>query len=190
MDKTMKGIIDYSFSEIGDYQSKLRSGAFKNRVITFDMDKGLYKEFTYEPKVDFIGTKKQLEEIEFPTRTMWKPYTNERFQQSCEKAKENQWDQSKQYLAQNAARQNTFNDQTGSMVLPPQYTFRAGDTIQVKIGKVKSEIGTEGGYDKKHSGRYLIRQVGHHITTDGRAYTKISTVRSTVQQNDDTSEKT
>ena len=189
MEETMKGIIDYKFDQIGDYQSKLRSGAFKNRVITFDMDKGLYKEFTYEPKVDFTGTKKQLEEIEFPTRTMWKPYTNERFQNECDKAPDGVWDQSKEYLAQNAVRQNTFNDQTGSMTLPPSFKMRAGDTIEVKIGKVKSEIQTEGGYDKKHSGRYLIRQVGHHITSDGRAYTKISTVRSTVQQNDNTSEK-
>ena len=190
MEETMKGIISYDFKEIGDYQSKLRSGAFKNNVITMDMDKGLYKEHTYEPKVDSTGTEKQLEEVKNPTRTMWKAISNERFEDTCKAAQPNVHDQSKKYLAQNAARQNTFNDQTGSLVLPPQYKFRAGDTIDIKISKMKSEVGTEGGYDKKHSGRYLIRQVGHHILSDGTAYTKISTCRTTVQQNDNSSEKT
>ena len=190
MEETMKGIIDYDFKQIGDYQSKLRTGAFKSNVITFDMDKGLYKENIYDPVVDFTATEKQLKEMgDFPTRTMWKPISNERFELNCSAADPNTHDQSKKYLAQNNARQNTFNDQMGTMTLPPQFNFRAGDTINCKIGKVKSEIDTEGGYDKKHSGRYLIRQVGHHITFDGRAYTKISTCRTTVQQNDNTSEK-
>jgi hypothetical protein len=190
MEETMNGIIDYEFKEIGDYQSKLRSGAFKSNVITFDMDKGLYKEHTYEPVVDFTATKKQLEAMgDFPTRTMWKPISNERFELNCSAADPNTHDQSKKYLAQNNVRQNTFNDQTGSIVLPPQYKIRSGDTIDIKISKVKSTTDTEGGYDKKHSGRYLIKQVGHHITSDGRAYTKISTCRTTVQQNDNTSEK-
>ena len=67
----------------------------------------------------------------------------------------------------------------------------AGDVFDCKIPKVKDDDGknADGQYDKKHSGQYIIEQVGHHFFQDGKAYTKIKTNRSTIQQNDATSTK-
>jgi len=184
MDEAMKGIIDYDFKQIGDFQSKLRSGGFKNRVVTFDMDTGQYTELTYDDTENM--TQKQQEAVKNPSRVMTKMVTNERYENSCQISQPNTGDQSKKYLSQNAVRQNTFNDQTGNFVIPPHYGIRAGDVLEVKIPKVESEKG--GGYNEKHSGRYIIKQVGHHMMVDGRSYTKINTVRSTTQQDDASSQ--
>ena len=188
MEDAMIGVIDYDFKRIGDFQSKLRSGAFKNKVITFDVDTGQYVEFDYNDDKNMTEKqKKALEEAgDTPTRVMTRLFSNEKGENSCEKAQKEKHDQSKQYLAQNQVSQNTFDDQCGSFTLPPQFTVRAGDSMKVRIPKVESEKGR--GIDEKHSGKYIIRQVGHHIFADGRAYTKLTTIRSTVQQDDKTSE--
>ena len=185
MKQSMESVIQYSFDQIGDVQTKLRAGAFRNTHISFDMDKGYYTEYTYDD--DKNMTEKQKELVKFPTRLLWKPYSNEVYEATCEKAQDNQWDQSREYLAQNIVRQNTFTDQLGTFTLPPRYDAKAGDTIDIKIPKVESEDG--GGYNEKHSGRYVISQVGHHMMSDGRSYTKIKTVRSTIQKDDPTSRK-
>jgi hypothetical protein len=180
MQEAMESVLDYDFKQIGDIQSKMRSGAFKNINISFDMDKGLYKEFEYND--DKNMTEKQKKIATKATRIMCKPFINERFENSCTKANDNYWDQSRRYLAQNTVRQNTFADQFGSFTLPPKLKVRAGDTVEIKIPKVESEKG--GGYNEKHSGQYVIKQVGHHFMNDGKAYTKIETIRSTTQQDD------
>ena len=181
MQAAMKNVIEFKFDQLGDFQSKLRSGAFKNTVVSFDLDKGYYKEYTYDDTQNM--TAKQREAAgDVPTRIMVRSYNNEQHQNECEKATDNQFDQSREYLAQNTVRQNTANDQTGNFTLPPSFTIRAGDPFNVKIPKVESEKG--GGIDKKHSGKYIVKQVGHHFFQDGRAYTKITTVRSTTQTDD------
>ena len=186
MEDAMIGIIDYDFKRIGDFQSKMRSGAFKNVVVTFDTDTGEYVEFEYDD--DENMTDKQKEALgDKPTRYMSRPFSNERYENSCEKAQKEKNDQAKQFLAQNQVSQNTFDDQCGTFTLPPQLTIRAGDSLKVRIPKVESEKGQ--GIDEKHSGKYIIRQVGHHFMNDGRAYTKLTTIRSTVQQDDKTSEQ-
>ena len=184
MEQTMKGIIDYEFPRLADNQSKLRSGAFKNTVISFDMDKGTYTEYTYED--DKHMTEKQKKAFDRTSRVISKPYLNERFSNECEKEKENVGDQSREYLSQNCIRQNTFDDQLGEFTLPPQLEMHAGDLIEVKLSKVESE--KEGGYDEKHSGNYIIKGVAHHFFNDSEGYTRISTIRSTTQQDDATSQ--
>jgi len=128
------------------------------------------------------------------TRFFNKIYSNQKFQGSnqCEPSQPSTGDQSRKYLNQNAGRQNTYSDQTGEFTLYPHFTMHAGDVFDCKIPKVKDEDGekADGGYDKKHSGRYIINQVGHHFFQDGRAYTAIRTNRSTIQQNDATSTRT
>lgn len=180
----MNTVIQYNFEEIGDMQTKARSGAFRSVNISFDMDKGLYKE------VEYIGTdkmtEKQQDQITKPTRYVCKPFVNERFQTDCARATPDTWDKSRKTLQQNEARQNTFTDQAGTFVLPPRFQVRAGDFLEVKIPRVQSI--KDAGYNEKHSGYYVIKQVGHHILSDGRAYTKIKTVRSTTQQDDASSQ--
>jgi hypothetical protein len=181
----MWNIISYNFERIGDFQTKLRAGAFKNTSIIFDIDKGIYKEYVYDDTANM--TKKQKEAVQGSTRYLYRVFSNERLENKCDAAADGVWDQSKQFLSQNIVGQNTFDDELGSFTLPPRFQIRAGDTINIKIPKIATL--DAGGYDKKHSGRYVIRQVGHHLFADGRAYTKISTTRSTIQQDDASSTK-
>ena len=75
------------------------------------------------------------------------------------------------------------HDQAGHFTLYPQYNFHAGDSFNCQISKVKDSE-SQGGYDKKHSGKYIMQAVAHHFFADGRAYTKIKTIRSTKQQDE------
>lgn len=181
----MKTVVSYEFDEMGDMQTKMRSGAFRSVNISMDLDKGLYKEIEYVDKSNM--TPKQETQLKGPTRYTVRPFMNEKHQGKFDRAEANQWDKSRKTLAQNNARQNTFSDQHGTFTLPPSFTIRAGDTFDVLIPKVESENG--GGYNEKHSGKYIVKQVGHHILSDGRAYTKIKTIRATNQQSDSDSQR-
>lgn len=186
MNQTMNSIITYEFKVLGDFQSKLRAGAFSNTLITLDIDKGVYSQNTYEDTSNM--TEKQKELVKNSTRYLYLVFSNEIYQNDCKKATENLWDRSKLFQQQNIVGQNTFNDQVGSFTLAPRFNIHAGDYFEAKLPKIVSQTG--GGYDEKHSGRYIISQVGHHLYNDGRAYTKISTIRSTIQQDDASSKKT
>jgi hypothetical protein len=191
MKELMKTIIECNFKQIGDFQTKLRSGAFGAVNISFDMDSGEYKEYKYYNEENMTDKQKKALPIqEAVTRYFSKPISNQKFMapNQCTASQPSTGDQSRKYLNQNAGRQNTFSDQSGEFTLYPQFDFRAGDPFECKVSKVKDEK-SEGGYDKKHSGRYIIQQVGHHLFRDGRAYTKIKTIRSTIQQDDSSSTK-
>ena len=191
MEEQMKSIVSCEFKQIGDFQTKLRSGAFSAVNISFDMDSGEYKEFKYYNETNMTDKQKEMLKSDAVTRYFSKPISNQKFMapNQCTPSQPSTGDQSRKYLNQNAGRQNTFSDQTGEMTLYPQFDFRAGDSFECKISKVKDEK-SEGGYDKKHSGRYIIQQVGHHFFQSGKAYTKIKTIRSTIQQDDASSTKT
>lgn len=184
LEESMNSIIQYDFKIMGDFQAKLRAGAFKHKQVNFNMDSGEYSEKWYDG--ERLMTDKQQKEVDATyTRIMTNYTSNERFQLDCERAQDYQWDQRNLTLSQNLARQNTFDDQHGHFTLPPRFEIRAGDYFEAKIPKMKSE--KEGGYDKKMSGRYIVKAVTHHIDNTGAAYTKVSTVRSTTQQDDNTS---
>lgn len=176
----MNTIITYDFEEMGDMQTKMRSGAFRSINVSFDLDKGLYKEIEYvgEDKM----TEKQKAQIKTPTRITCRPFINEKYQPDCARATPDTWDKSRKTLQQNESRQNTYADQKGTFVLPPRFEILAGDWLEVKIPYVESIKG--GGYNEKHSGKWVINQVAHHILNDGRAYTKIKVIRSTTQLTD------
>ena len=180
LSEAMKSIVDVQFQQIGDYQSHQRGGAFINKYISYDLDKGIYCEF--EQKDQEETTSKMKEETKEATRFFCQAYQPERFQVDCQKAEENKWDQKRKYLSQNAVSQNTAPDTLGMFTIPPSPKIRAGDSFKCKIFKVYSE--GNGGFDKKHSGKYVVKQVGHHFLGDGTAYTRLNTMRSTKQQND------
>ena len=66
--------------------------------------------------------------------------------------------------------------------------MKAGDSFKCQVNKIKGER-AQGGPDKKHSGKYVIQAVAHHFFSDGRAYTKVKTIRSTIQQDESSSVK-
>ena len=180
MEEVMKGVINYEFPRIGNLQDKMRSGALNNTSIYMDMDKGEYKENNFFDPSKLTDKEKEIA-TSF-TRVMWKPISNERHNLECEKAQPDTGDQTKKSLQQNCTRQNTFDDQQGEFTLPPRFDINAGDTIEFKLGRVESK--REAGYDKKHSGTYVIKSLAHHIMGTGQAYTKISTIRTNLQQDD------
>ena len=191
MEDNMNSIIGVNFNEIGDFQTKLRSGAFSAVNVSFDMDSGDYKEYKYYNEANMTDKQKKALPQDAVTRYFSKPISNQKFMppQACTPSQPNTGDQSRKYLNQNAGRQNSFSDQTGEFTLNPQFDFRAGDPFECKLANVKGDKKAKGGYDKKHSGRYIIQQVGHHFFQDGRAYTVIKTNRSTIQQDDSSSTK-
>lgn len=184
LEQSMNSIVQYDFKIVGDYQAKLRSGAFAHKQENFNLDTGEFSEKWYDGEP--LMSKKQVKEMMGKhTRIITNFTSNERFQNDCAKAQDYQWDQKNLAVSQNLARQNTFDDQHGHFTLPPRFEIRAGDYFEVKIPKMKSE--KEAGYDKKMSGRYIVKAVTHHIDNLGAAYTRVSTVRSTKQQDDNTS---
>jgi hypothetical protein len=182
----MKMIVRTEFNQIGDFQTKLRSGAFGGKNISFDMDSGVYKEYTFYNKDNMTEKQKAAFPEGSVSRYYCKPNDNQKFTNECEKAQPLHGDQSRAYLTQNAGRQNTFSDQTGYFTLYPTFIMKAGDSIECQINKPKDEKGG-GTPDKKHSGKYAIQAVGHHLFADGKAYTRIKTIRSTTQQDETSS---
>ena len=86
-------------------------------------------------------------------------------------------------MQQSPGGENTYDDIQGSLSLFPQLKMMPGDTLQAKIYKVQGSKG--GGMDRKHSGKYVIQEVAHHFTAnDNKAYTRVTVIRSTKQQQD------
>jgi len=189
MEESMKSIVQVQFSQIGDFQTKLRSGAFGSKNISFDMDTGTYKEYTYYNRENMTDKQKEALPEGSITRFFCKPIDNQKFDNTCKKAQPLTGDQSRGYLTQNSGGQNTFSDQTGQFTFYPQFKFRAGDVLDCQISKVKDEENARGGYDKKHSGKYIMQAVAHHFHNDGKAYTRVKTIRSTTQQNEESAAK-
>ena len=188
MRELMKSIVQVEFKQIGDFQTKLRSGAFGSKNISFDMDSGEYKEYTYYNRDNMTEKQKEALPEGSITRIFCKPIDNQKFGNDCQKEQPLTGDQSRGYLNQNSGGQNTFSDQTGHMTLYPQLQINAGDVLDCQISKVKDEK-ADGGYDKKHSGKYIIQAVAHHFFNEGKAYTKVKTIRSTTQQDETSSAK-
>ena len=191
LEESCNSIIDYEFKELGDFQAKLRSGAFKTKNIFLNIDTGQYFELLMEAEDQMTEKDKEaLKDIPWTTTTST-ILESELYELLCKKANDvDYWDPERLSLAQNTVNQNTFDDQTGSFTLPAQFTMRAGDTFTAKIPNVETEKGA--GYDEKVTGRYICKGIGHHIfLSDGQpaAYTKVTTVRTTVQQDDATSRK-
>ena len=115
MQTSMETILDYDFKIIGDTQSKQRSGAFMNTVVSLDLDKGLYKEITYKDEKNM--TEKQKKLTKTPTRIMVRSFMNECFETTCTPAPPNSHDQSRNYLAQNQVRRTLLL--TSSVTLFP-----------------------------------------------------------------------
>ena len=187
VEELMKSVVQSDFPQIGDYQTKLRSGAFGSKLVSYDMDTGLYKEYKYYNDKNMTDKQKEA----FPEGSISRWYNrmidNQKFSNECEKAQPNTGDQSRKYLEQNAGRQNTFTDQTGNFTLYPQFNFRAGDTFDCTINSIADGDKQRGEPNKKHSGKYVIQAIHHYLCADGAGYTRIKTIRSTIQQDETSS---
>ena len=179
----MKSIVAYDFQIMGDFQAKLRGGAFTSKMYTFDLDKIHYKEYMFDNS-DKAGKKmKEFIDAEKPTRLFNVAFSNEKFMNDCSKAQSQKYDLRKKFIMQSPGGENTSDDAQGSVTLYPACKIRAGDKITLKIHKINDNQ-----YDKKHSGKYICSEVAHHFnTTDERAFTRVSVIRATDQQDDSSS---
>ena len=175
-----KTIMTYDFPKVGDFFEKVRSGAVKSNLVSYDLDTGILNTFTYEANKDDV-TEKLLDLVSDPSRTTMKMFSNETFNNSCQREKKDVGDQSRKYLSQTISRQNNFSDTHGRITLPAQYNIRAGDLIDINIYKIQYQ-GTDKEPQAKHSGKYLVSQVGHHFFRDGYSYTKLALIRDTNRQ--------
>ena len=185
VDTKLTNIINYEFPKVGDYFEKLRSGALKTKFTSMNNDTGILTTFNYEAD-ESIATKKQLKYAEGNTRNVFRLFSNERFEPDCKKAQSDTGDQSRKNLTQTIANQNRFSDTQGRVTLPPNFKLHAGDKISLKINKIDNP-GNPSKHSEKQSGKYLISQVGHHIFRDGKAYTNLALIRTSNQQNEQTS---
>ena len=177
----IKTIMTYDFPKVGDYFQKARSGAVKSNVVSFDLDTGEMSTIKYEA-TDGDVTPKLKSEVKSPSRTMVRMFSNEIFNNACQKESKDVGDQSRMYLAQTISRQNTLSDTHGRITIPAHYNMRAGDKIDIKIYKIQYG-GTSREPQSKHSGKYLISQVGHHFFRSGYSYTKLALIRDNKTQN-------
>ena len=186
LETKMLHIIEHEFPKLADYDEKRKTGANNHILILYDMDKGEYIEVNAKAEAGKETTEKQAKDNKKPTRYKTKVVQNEKFNGECklEKEVDDSIDQTRKVDAQALKSQNTFGDQHGRFTLAPRFSMRAGDAIDVRIRKTL--LGEEESvFDVKHSGLYVIQQVGHHIFADGQAYTKIQTLRALEMQDDD-----
>lgn len=175
IEETMKHIMDAEFPRISDYHSKLRTGQLKSTHKSFDMNTGQYREVTYEG--DKVSSQKLIDACIAPTRILSTLKNNEKHSNDCKKTEDGLDDQSENYLTQTIAKQNSFNHAIGRLTLAPHFEMRAGDVIDITINKTNSQDSI-GKSDEKKSGKYVLKQVSHHLFSSGEAYTKATIVRN------------
>ena len=94
MEECMKSIVQVDFLQIGDFQTKMRSGAFAAKNISFDLDSGDYKEYYYYNSENMTEEQKKILPEGSITRFFMKPYDNQKFNATCEPAQPATGDQS------------------------------------------------------------------------------------------------
>jgi len=182
-----RAIVSYDFKRVGDQFEKLRMGSYKNVLIVFDIDKGVYKEIEYDDSSD--QAKKHKDFAEKPTRYFFTTYSEERYNDKKDMAAKGKYDQSDKNIQQTVVGNGMFNDKVGEMMVPLNYSICAGDRLEIEIPKLNSGDG-RGETDEKFGGVYTVVAVGHHSIISGDAYSKISILRSDKQQDQTSAAKT
>lgn len=178
-----KSILSYSFVKLGDIFEKLRMGSYSNTQIVFDIDTGEYKEIKYTD--DSQISKKHKEWFTDSTRYFTSVYSNQRFNNACTVAPNDQFDHITRTAQQSLITNGLFNDKVGEILIPLNYSICAGDRLELIFPKSKTE-----GYakdDTKFSGNYSVVAVGHHVAITGEAFSKLSILRSEKQHDAKTS---
>ncbi len=185
MQTKRRSILSYENIQNNDVQTQLRSGAFKSRLISFDMDAGIYNETIYESP---LLTEKQKKIAKVPSRVMSRPYVNQKFSNNCEPAKFDEFDQSRKYLQQGVSTVNNITDGICQYTLPIRTDINVGDRVDITIYETgMSSVDTA---DEKYSGKWVVSAVAHHFLLENQsAYTRISCLRATNQTDDSSAEK-
>jgi hypothetical protein len=185
MEQKRRSILTYENRQNNDTQTQLRSGAFKSKLISFDMDAGIYNEQTYESP---FMTEKQKKLAKTPSRVMSKLYVNQGYNSTCDPANQNEYDQSRLYLQQGIATVNNITDGICQYTLPIRTDINVGDKVDITI--YETGLSLVATADEKYSGRWVVSSVAHHFLLENQsAYTRISCLRATNQTDEASAEK-
>ena len=117
VDEMMKNIVHYEFEVQGDMQSKMRSGAFVSKHISFDLDKLHYKEFEYDNTDEASDKQKEALDGAKQTRLFCSVHSNERHENKCQKSQNSKYDQRRYWMQQSPGGENTHEDSQGTVTL-------------------------------------------------------------------------
>ena len=171
-------------SEI-DMMKKLREGAYSTECAFFDINTGVYTEYTYKlseswDEMAHLGPQTKLpkgqEQLsQYPTRRLSSVINHENWYNGTEVASNDASDESdepsefydsqKQYLVQSISRVGTLFNQQLAISVTGNLDLRVGQKIEVQIpNQVPLESKEDlGSVDPEHSGIYLIRKLNHQF---------------------------
>ena len=177
LDTTSRTILDFNVPQNNDVQTQTRSGAFKSKLITFDMDKLHYKEQEWESE---LATDKQKKTSKEPTRVMNRMYVNEQWENQCDKAQHMRYDQSRKYLQQEQGTHTNVTDGMSCFTFPVRADINAGDKVDTIVYEVNTDSAAK--HDKKFSGNWIISGVAHHFRLENKAaHTRVTCLRAPKQ---------
>lgn len=180
IEESMKKIISFDVQRNNDYQTQQRAGAFKSKSINFDMDTGVYYEQIWESE---FATDKQKEASKGNTRIFMKTIQNEAFSNECLTTPFGTYDKTMNTLQQSNGTAENILDGIAQFQLPIRTDILPGDVVDTSVYQASEETANQ--LDQKHSGRWIVSGVSHTFTTgNNAAYTKLSCMRCTNQQDD------
>lgn len=198
--KGHRKIQELAFRSEIDMMRKLREGAYSTECSFFDINTGVYTEYTYKlseswdqmahigPQTDLPKGQKQLSQ--YATRRLSSVINHENWYNGTEVASNDASDDSdepseitdfqKQYLVQSISRAGTLFNQQLAISVTGNLDLRVGQKIEVKIPNMVPEDSKEelGSFDPENSGIYLIRKLNHQFDRPSRSvYTVLDLIR-------------
>jgi len=175
MEQLRNQVLSFNNVQNNDVQTQQRGGAFKSKLVSFDMDTGMYAEQEWESS---MATEKQKKTSKKSTRVMMVPHAHEKFGLGCERVPGN--DSALQSSQQGVGTFSNMDDSVCQYTLPVRTDLNAGDGINIEIFETSAE--TTNHRDDKYSGEWILSAVAHHFLLEtGAAYTRVTAIRATNQ---------
>lgn len=172
-------IISYSFDRNIDMRAALRFGIYKNQTYLYNIDNNEVTVYNYDI-MEEIGNKKMTKQdglsvspdlVEYPSRILVRSTDNGIM--SSEGGTDNSG-RIPADLAKSTARYNLLFSQSLNIMIPCNVNLKVGDIVHCEFPEMDSGRSTEP--DKEISGRYLIRQLRHHLS-QGLNTTSLTLIR-------------
>jgi len=172
-------IIDYHFDRNIDVRASLRFGMFTNQTFLFNVDDNTVTRYNYNMDEE-VGNKKMTKQdgLSVP------PELNEKFSRIHVRATDNgvtasgggteNSGRSPADVAKANARYNLMFTQALNILVPCNVSLKVGDVIHCEFSEMDSGRSREP--DKEISGRYLIRELRHHLS-QGQSTTSLKLMR-------------
>jgi len=160
-------IINYSFDRNIDMRAALRFGMFKNQTYLYNIDDNEVTVYNYDITEE-IGNKKMSKQdglsvssdlVEYPSRILVKSTDNGIMSPGGGTDNSGRIPAD---LAKSTARYNLLFSQSLNILIPCNVNLKVGDVIHCEFSEMNSGKSNEP--DADISGRYLIRELRHHLS--------------------------